>query len=76
MSQGLRGVREVKFASTLSSKVRAVCSSAARNGSVRGAVIDDRPYRDPERSSVNATRTNPALATAQLSPGFSIFSIT
>jgi len=48
VSQGLAGVRKASFliACRQSSEIRAVCANERSYGSVRGAISDDRPYRD------------------------------
>src|SRR6202453_3507128 len=48
VSQGLAGVRKASFliACRQSSEIRAVCANERSYGSVRGAISNDRPYRD------------------------------
>jgi hypothetical protein len=48
VSQGLAGVRKASSWSLRrqSSEIRAVCANERPYGSVRGAISDDRPYRD------------------------------
>ena len=62
VSQGLAGVRKASQSESLiacrqSSEIRAVCANERSYGSVRGAISNDRPYRDlNERTSSKNTR--------------------
>ena len=64
VSQGLAGVRKASFliARRQSSEIRAVCANERSYGSVRGAISNDRPYRDLTDHGMRATWPNSRLS--------------